>query len=209
MLTDTAISALVMLFVTVAPFEVASMFFVLAVNASPEQRRQLALRACVIGFLVLLAFALGGNRLLGALQIGLPAFRAAGGILLLGLARDLLFAKPSGLSSITPGEEEEAAGQPDIAVFPLAIPLIAGPGSMTAIVLLTGQADNAGQMVVVLLALLAIMALTCGAMLAAERLFRLMGRTGVNVIARVSGILLAALAMQFLFDGLRQSGLLH
>ncbi|MDJ0390928.1 MarC family protein [Roseomonas sp. E05] len=208
-MTDTAISALVMLFVTVAPFEVASMFFVLAANASPEQRRQLALRACMTGFLVLVAFALGGNRLLGALQVGLPAFRAAGGVLLLGLARDLLFAKPSGLSSITPGEEAEATGQADIAVFPLAIPLIAGPGSMTAIVLLTGQADNAGQMVVVLLALLAIMALTFGAMLAAERLFRLLGRTGVNVIARVSGILLAALAMQFLFDGLRQSGLLH
>lgn len=165
----------------------------------------MALRASVIGFLILLAFGLGGNRLLTALQIGLPAFRAAGGVLLLGLARDLLFAKPSGLSSITPGEEAEAAGQAEIAVFPLAIPLIAGPGSMTAVVLLTGQAQTATQLIVVLLALLAIMALTFGAMLAAERLFRLLGRTGVNVIARVSGILLAALAMQFL----SQSGLLH
>jgi len=206
---EIALSAVTILLVTVGPIEVASMFVALTAGTSTHSKQRLALSASLIGAAVLLAFALGGNRLLALLQVGLPAFRTAGGILLLRLSADLLLARHSGLSSITRGEEREAAHHSDIAVFPLAIPLIAGPGSMTAVVLLMGRAQDAANAVVVVVAIGVVVGLTFAAMLAADRLVRLLGLTGINVIARVSGILLAALAMQFVFDGLGQSGLFH
>jgi multiple antibiotic resistance protein len=205
-MTQALLRALVTLVVTVGPVEVAAMFLALTMGRPAESRRRLAWRASAIAFGVLVAFGLGGERLLAAMRIGLPAFRAAGGVLLLGVARDQLFAQHSGLSSITAHEEAEAAALPDIAVFPLAIPLIAGPGSMTAMVLLAGPTPIGLQGAAAGLALVAVMGLTLVAMLAADRLVRLLGRTGANVVARVSGVLLAALAMQFLFDGLKDSG---
>jgi multiple antibiotic resistance protein len=208
-MTELAFSALAILLVTVGPVEVAAMFMALTAGASAETRRRLALGASMIGAAVLVAFALGGNRLFALLQVGLPAFRTAGGILLLRLSADMLLARHSGLSSITRGEEREAAHHADIAVFPLAIPLIAGPGSMTAVVLLMGRAGDAADAAMVVAAIGAVVGLTLAAMLAADRLVRLLGLTGINVIARVSGILLAALAMQFVLDGLGQSGLFH
>ena len=203
---EAALKALVTLVVTVGPIEVAAMFLALTAGRPQAERRRMAWRASVIAFVVLLAFGLGGGRLLAAMRVGLPAFRAAGGVLLLAVARDQLFAQHSGLSSITAGEAAEAAALPDLAVFPLAIPLIAGPGSMTAMVLLSGAAPLGLQGAIVAAALVAVMALTLVAMLAAGRVVGLLGRTGANVVARVSGVLLAALAVQFLFDGLRDSG---
>ncbi|MDE2581974.1 MAG: MarC family protein [Rhodospirillales bacterium] len=203
---EAALKALVTLLVTVGPIEVAAMFLALTADRSPAARRRHAWRASLIAFLILLAFALGGSALLAALRVGLPAFRAAGGVLLLGVARDQLFAQHSGLSSITQPEEAEAAALPDLAVFPLAIPLIAGPGSMTAIVLLAGPDPIGSQAGITIGALVVVMAITLLAMLAADRVVQALGRTGANVVARVSGVLLAALAMQFLFDGLRDSG---
>ena len=196
--------ALVTLAVTVGPVEVAAMFLALSAGRPAAARRRVAARAAGIALLVLAAFALGGARLLAALRVGLPAFRAAGGVLLLGVARDQLFAHPSALSSITEGEAAEAAGFGDIAAFPLAVPLIAGPGSMTAMVLLSGD-TLVGAWVAIAAAAL-VLGGTLVAMLASELLTRVLGRTGTNVVARVSGVLLAALAMQFLFDGLRGSG---
>lgn len=203
---EAALRALVTLLVTVGPIEVAAMFLALTADRPQAARRRLAWRASGIAFVVLLAFGLGGGRLLAALRVGLPAFRAAGGVLLLGVARDQLFAQHSGLSSITQPEEAEAAGLPDIAAFPLAIPLIAGPGSMTAMVLLAGRTPIGMPAGIAIGALVVVMAITLAAMLAADRLVQLLGRTGANVVARLSGVLLAALAVQFLFDGLRDSG---
>jgi multiple antibiotic resistance protein len=138
----------------------------------------------------------------------LPAFRTAGGVLLMMVAADLLLAQHSAVSSITSTEEQEARQhQTDMAIFPLAIPLTAGPGSMTAVVLLMGKANTYPEMGMVLAALAVMMAITFVSMLASDQLMRLLHRTGANVIARVSGVLLAALAMQFIFDGLSQSGL--
>jgi multiple antibiotic resistance protein len=120
--------------------------------------------------------------------------------------RTLLLAKRSAISSITSTEEHEAQNQQtDIAVFPLAIPLTAGPGSMTAVVLLMGRAHDALDMGLVLAALAVVIGMTFAAMLLSDRMMRVLGVTGANVIARVSGILLAALAMQFIFDGLSAS----
>lgn len=204
---DVFLTAVTTLFVAIGPLDLAPIFIGLTAGHGTAARAKLALIATGVASVVLLAFAFGGNELLQLLGVGLPAFRTAGGILLLMVAADLLLAKHSGVSSITPGEEEEAKARHDIAVVPLAIPLIAGPGSMTAIVLLMGKATSVGATAFVLAGLAAVMAMSLIAMLAADRLVKVMGVTGANAVARISGILLAALAMQFVFDGLAGSGL--
>jgi len=201
-------TAFATLFVAVGPVEVGSMFLALTAGMAKAERRNTAIVSAIVSAVVLTAFALGGIQLLGLIGVGLPAFRTAGGVLLLMVAADLLLAKHSAISSITPLEEGEAQRhETDVAVFPLAIPLTAGPGSMTAIVLLMGKAHGPLDMAAVLGALGLIVLLTLGAMLASDRLMKLLRKTGANVIARVSGVLLAALAMQFIFDGLSDSGL--
>jgi multiple antibiotic resistance protein len=196
------------LFVAVGPVEVGSMFLALTAGMTRPQRRNTAIVSASVATAVLVAFALGGIQLLGLIGVGLPAFRTAGGVLLLMVAADLLLAQHSAISSITPTEEGEARShETDVAVFPLAIPLTAGPGSMTAVVLLMSKAHGPADLAAVLAALGAIMLLTFVTMLASEPLMRLLHKTGANVIARVSGIFLAALAMQFIFDGLSDSGL--
>ena len=202
-----AAAAFATLLVTVGPIEVASVFAMLTASAKESVRRRLAVEACLLGGAVLVVFAFIGNGLLSALQIGLAAFRAAGGVLLLYLAREMVFSPGAGFAPLTRGEQREAAGHTDIVVFPLAIPLIAGPGTMTAVILLVGRVQGWFDFAVIMIALLAVLGLTLAAMLAAGHLVRLLGVTGVNVVARVSGIILAALAMQFLFDALREIGL--
>jgi multiple antibiotic resistance protein len=184
------------------------MFLALTAGMDKTHRRNIAIVSAAVATIVLLAFALGGIQLLGLIGVGLPAFRTAGGVLLLMVAADLLLAKHSAISSINAAEESEAQRhETDIAVFPLAIPLTAGPGSMTAVVLLMGKARAPADIAAVMAALALIMLLTFAAMLASDRLMRILRKTGANVIARVSGVLLAALAMQFIFDGLSDSGL--
>ncbi len=201
----TFISAFTTLFVAIGPVEVAAMFLALTPGIDVATKRRLAIVAAGVAAGVLLAFALGGIQLLSLIGVGLPAFRTAGGVLLLMTSAEMLLRRHTGLTSITPPEEMEAKRQPDIAVFPLAIPLTAGPGSMTAIVLLMGRAHTHLADGMVLLALLLNILLVFAAMLLSQGLMRVLGTTGVNVVARVSGILLAALAMQFIFDGLTAS----
>lgn len=206
---DLAVTAFVTFLVTVGPLDMVPLFTSLTAHVRPVRRRRLALQATLVAAGVLFAFAFGGEALLAALGIGAPAFRIAGGILLLLLAIDLVFARHTGLSSITPTEEIEAEREQAIAVFPLAIPLIAGPGAMTAVVLLMGRAAGEPAFQAIVLAMLALaLLLALAAMLVAESILRLLGVTGVNVVARVSGILLAALAVQFVLDGIRASGVL-
>ena len=207
-LLDIALRAFIMFFVTVGPLEVVPVFLALTPGVAPARRRQLGDRAVAIAGAVLLIFAFGGERLLHVLGISFAALRIGGGILLLLLAVDLVFARQSGLSSITPTEEKEAGRGMDISVFPLAIPLLAGPGAMTAAVLLVGSQSTslAGQAVVVLMLALVMLIALAVLRLSAAVVQRL-GITGINVAARVFGILLAALAMQFVLDGLRESGL--
>ena len=201
------LTAFTTLFVAVGPLEVVPLFLALTGNASAKERRSVALTATGTASAVLFLFAFGGVQLLGLLGVGLPAFRTAGGILLMMVAADLLLAKHSGISSITTQEEQEAKNRAGIAVVPLAIPLIAGPGSMTAIVLLMSKVHTIAQGAAVMAALVIVMALTLLCMLSGGRLMKILGVTGSNAVARVSGILLAALAMQFIFDGLSASRL--
>lgn len=147
---------------------------------------------------------MAGNLFLKLLHVSLPAFQVAGGVLLFLQALTLTFSK-SGLSSITEGEQREAQRPGDIAVFPLAFPLIAGPGSLAAIVLLMGRVDGWANGAAIITILLACLAITFIAMLAAERLAALLGETGTDVVGRISGVLLAALAVQFMFEGVRQA----
>ena len=207
---EFAASAIVMLLVTIGPLETAAIFGVLTAAARRPERRRLAFRSVVIAGGVLVVFAIGGMKFLGLLQVGMPAFEVAAGILLLLQSIELIFGHPAGLSTLTKSEEREAQRSDEIAVFPLAIPLIAGPASITTTMLLMGQAGTDPVRVVVLfLMLLLALALTYAALILVDSLGRALGVTGTNVIARLSGILLAALAVQFIFDGIEESHLLR
>jgi multiple antibiotic resistance protein len=179
------------------------MFASLTAGHSGVERRRIALRAVSIAAVVLVGFALVGEWLLGVLGIELAAFRIAGGILLLLLSIDMVMVRHSGLRTTTTKEEEESGVRADVSVFPLAIPLVAGPGAMTSVVLLMSAAEDAARSALLVGELLAVLALTLGCFLLASRLLRWLGITGVNVVTRVSGLLLAALAVQFGVDGVR------
>lgn len=203
-MTEILTTAFVTFLVTVDPFGVAPLFVGLTAHASAAERRRLAVRGVVIGSGILIVFALVGEPLLRALGIGLPAFRIAGGILLLLLAVEMVMARQSGLRAMTPGEDAETHSRSDISVFPLGIPLIAGPGAITSVVLLVGKesGDIAAQAAVIGV-LVAVLILTLVCLLLAGQLMRVLGVTGINVISRVSGIVVAALAVQFMIDGVR------
>jgi multiple antibiotic resistance protein len=194
-------NSFVTLLVIVDPLGLAPIFAALTRGYPEKRKREAAIRGTVLGGAILLIFALVGDALLGALGIGLAAFRTAGGILLFLLALDMIFARPSGLRSRSVREQEEESYQDDISVFPLAIPLIAGPGAITTVLLYTGGSDVA-RTTVFIGVILAVLLLSLGALLLAPRIMRLFGETGANVLSRVLGVLLAALAVQFVFDGL-------
>jgi multiple antibiotic resistance protein len=207
---EFAASAIVMLLVTIGPVETAAIFGLLTSGPRRPARRRLAAQAVAIGGGVLVVFSIGGTKFLQALQVSMPAFEVAAGILLLLQSIELIFAHPAGLSTLTASEEREAELSNEIAVFPLAIPLIAGPASITAAMLLMGQAaSDPVRVATFFLALLLALALTYVVLILVDPLGRVLGVTGINVIARVSGILLAALAVQFILDGIRDSHLLR
>jgi multiple antibiotic resistance protein len=194
----------VTLLVIVDPVGSAAIFATLTRGAPEALRWRIAWRGTVIAGTLILAFAFGGAALLGAMGITLPAFRIAGGILLFLLAIDMVFARPSGIRNPTAPEEKEAEHRADISVFPLAFPLLAGPGALTSIVLLMGRAASPLAAAGVIAALLAVMALTLLLLRAAPQVMRLLGVTGANVVSRVLGIILAALAAQLVLDGITE-----
>jgi multiple antibiotic resistance protein len=172
-------------------------------NTEAERRRQ-AIRATVIATIVLLSFALLGGWLLSALGIGLPAMKVAGGVLLFLLAVDMVMGQT--FLRASPAEQQAGAEEHDISVFPLAIPLLAGPGGMTSMVLATQQAEgDLVQLAAVFAALVVVLVLTLVCLVSAGTVARLLGRTGGHVIGRVLGVLLAALAAQITLEGVRQS----
>jgi multiple antibiotic resistance protein len=205
---ETAVVAFATLFATVGPLDVAAMFAALTSDDPPRVRRRMAVRGVLIATAILLFFAFAGELMLQSLGISLPALRIAGGILLLLIGIEMVFAISSGGTSTTDEEIREASAKADIAVFPLATPLIAGPGAMGASILLMSDTD--GQILLkaaVIGSLLAVLLLTLVGMLLATQLQRVFGVTGMHVITRVLGVLLSALAVQFMLDGLLASGL--
>ena len=207
-MTETAGLALATFFATIGPLDVAAMFAVLTANQTAQQKRSIAIRGLLISTVILVSFALIGEHLLAGLGISLAALRAAGGILLLLIGIDMVFARSSGGTSTTDEEEQEAISKTDISVFPLATPLIAGPGTMGAAILLMAnqEGDVTGQ-VIIIASLLAILLLTFVSLLLAGKIEKLFGVTGMHVITRIMGVLLSALAVQSIFDGIKQSGM--
>jgi len=205
---ETGGLALATFFATIGPLDVAAMFAALTADQTAHQKRAVAIRGTLIGTVILVAFALIGELLLARLGISLAALRAGGGILLLLIGIDMVFARSSGGTSTTDDEDKEAVSKADISVFPLATPLIAGPGAMgAAILLMANQDGNLTGQAIVIGSLLAILFLTFISLLLASKIQSLLGVTGMQVITRVMGVLLTALAVQFIFDGIKQSGL--
>ena len=207
-IVKTGLLAFTTFFATVSPVDTAAIYAAITPKATDTQRRAMAIKGTLIAGAILLTFALLGNEILSRLGITLAAMKTAGGILLLLIAIDMVFARPSGVSSTTEDETEEAGHKDDVSVFPLATPLIAGPGTMGAVTLLSAKAHgNIGQEAAIIVAIFAILAITLTVLLVAGRLQKLLGVTGMNVISRVVGVLLAALSVQFIFDGIASSGL--
>jgi len=206
---ETAALSLATFFATIGPLDVAAIFAALTGNATLQHRRSMAIRGTLIATVILLSFALAGEVLLASLGISLAALRTAGGILLLLIGIEMVFARTTGGTSTTDEEEQEALLKQDISVFPIATPLIAGPGAMGAAILLMADAEgDLTHQMIVLSCLLAMLLATCIGMLLASRIQQLLGIIGMHVITRVMGVLLCALAVQFIFDGIANSGLL-
>lgn len=191
---------------TIGPIDAATVFATLTATGTLEHKRSMAIRATLIASVILVTFALIGESLLASLGISLAALRTAGGILLLLMGIDMVFARSSGGTSTTDEEEREAISKQDISIFPIATPLIAGPGSMGAAILLMANTEgDLTQQVIIVTSLLAILLLTGIALLLASKIHRLLGVTGMYVISRIMGVLLSALAVQFILDGIKQS----
>jgi len=203
MLLDYAISALLTLFVVVDPVALAPTFLTVTEGMPRASRRSVAVRASIIAGAILAGAALIGDWLLATLEITLSAFRIAGGLLLFSIATEMVF----GVRSRHEGEAAEQALEErvrNVAAFPLAIPLLAGPGAITAAVLLAGRANRDLVLLAVLIAVVIVVAAaSLVSFLLAERLGRLLGMTGNIVLSRLLGVLLAALAVQYVVDGIR------
>ncbi|MEM6712640.1 MAG: MarC family protein [Pseudomonadota bacterium] len=207
MLIDFISNAFVTLLVTIDPVGLAPLFVTLTQGMNKAERREVALRGCSIGFCILLVFGIGGQTFLDALGITLPAFRIAGGLLLFWLAFEMVFEKRNERRSRGTNRAIDEEHVKNVAVFPLAIPLIAGPGAISAMVLLSHEAEQAAGIAgfLTLVGVLAGMILFCLVIfLLAERIERLMGNTGRIILTRLLGVILAALAVQFIADGVTQ-----
>ena len=204
-LTELFLSAFVTFFVVIDPPGCAPIYAGLTKGASAAQARNMALRATMIASIILLIFALFGQELLNALHIELNSFRIAGGLMLFFIAFDMVFEKR------TQRREERAekiAATPeieDVSVFPMAMPMLAGPGAIAAVMLLMNEANGLSESLEVLAALAAVLVITAASLVAAGPLIRLLGDKVEAVITRLLGVLLAALAAQYVIDGLKGS----
>lgn len=207
---EYALTSFTTFFATVGPVEAAVLFATLTPKMAQSERAAIAMRATAIASLILLVFTLLGQPLLDELGVTIPALQTAGGIILLMIALDMIFARPTSAFKLTEPEDVEAQTKDDIAVFPLATPLLAGPGAMSAGIVLAANAEgNALALATTVGALAAVMVITLGLLLASHQLNRMLGITAQRVLMRVFGILLSGIAVQAVFNGVGASGLLR
>ena len=206
---DLFLDTLIIMFVVIDPLGIAPVFAALTHGDSQADKRRTAIRGTLIAGGILLVFVLAGDALLRVLGIGMPAFQISGGVLLFLLAVDMVFARHSGLRSTTEREQNEAKTKKDISVFPLAIPLIAGPGALTTVLLKVGeQGDDVRVIGTLLLVLFIVLLTTLISLFFSARIMHIIGETGANVVSRVFGVILAALAIQYVLDGWQAGSLL-
>ncbi len=197
----------VVFFVVVEPISLIPLFTGLTTGAAPQYKRRMAFKAVSVAAAILLLFALGGAAFLGVMGISLEAFRIFGGLLLFLLALEMVFARQSGARTST-DEAAEARQKTDISVFPLAFPFIAGPGALATILLWFGPVHpttDTTLFILMLIAVAVVLATALVCLLLADPLMRILGVTGANVLGRLLGVILGALAVQFVLDGLRQA----
>ncbi len=192
------------LFVVIDPIGTTPVFIALTRGMSARLKRAIALRSCLIAAAILSLFAFAGEAVLGFIGITMPAFRIAGGLLLFLTALDMLFERRTKRRSDQASEAEEE--MPDPSVFPMAIPLLAGPGAITSVILLTSQASDAAALATVMGVLFGVLLIALLLLLASGWIERALGRIGITVITRLLGLLLAALSVQFVADGLLAFG---
>ncbi|ESZ86036.1 MAG: MarC family transcriptional regulator [Blastomonas sp. CACIA14H2] len=199
------VSAFITLFVVIDPPGCAPIYASMTTGANAQQRRSMAIRAVVVAGGILLVFALFGEVLLSALHIELNSFRIAGGIMLFLIALDMVFEKRTERREQRAQKVMKTPEIEDVSIFPMAMPMIAGPGSIASVMLLVSQNTGLDRALTILAALLAVLLLTLVALLTAGPLMKLLGQQAEAVITRLLGVLLAALAAQFVIDGLRAS----
>lgn len=202
---DSLINAFTTLMVTIDPPGLAPLFLALTTGMNRSQRTQVALRGSLIAFGILAAFALFGSSVLGVLGISIGAFRIAGGLLLFWIAFEMVFEKRQDRKEKTAEVAITRDHIHNISVFPLALPLIAGPGAISATILLSGSLQSSVDRSQLIVVIAACLVLTFAALLIAERLDRFLGMTGRAILTRLLGVILAALAAQFVVDGIRSA----
>ncbi|MEH6758382.1 MAG: MarC family protein [Parasphingorhabdus sp.] len=199
------LSAFITFFVVIDPPGCAPIYASLTGSAPPRQRRIMAIRAVIVAALILAVFAAFGEQLLGALGISLDSFRIAGGIMLFIIALEMVFEKRTQRRE---DRAQEIIDQPeieDVSIFPMAMPMIAGPGSIAAVMLLMSQNEGLENSLIIMAAMVAVLSLTLTGLLLAGPLMRVLGGNVEAVLTRVLGVLLGALAVQFVIDGLKAS----
>lgn len=207
---EIAIPVFVTLFVVIDPIAIAPIFAALTVDSDAAHRRTMALKGCFVGALVLFFFALLGKSFLGALGISMAAFRAAGGVMLFLIAMDMVFEKRTERREkrvehlVEEHEAHPEQDHEDISVFPIAVPMLSGPGAIATVMLLMSdyQGDATAQ-TIVLATLALVILITLVLLLLATRILDAVGQSVANVLTRVLGMILAALAAQYIFDGIR------
>ena len=200
------ITTFVTLFVVIDPLALVPLFLALTRGKPAEARRRIAIRACLTAIGILTVFGAFGEAVLAFAGISMPAFRVAGGLLLFLTALDMLFERRTKRRENQAEEAEEDDGH-DPSVFPLAIPLIAGPGAIASTILLAGQHPGLPGLAVVVAVMIFVVALSMVSFMLSDLMEKMLGKTGINVITRLLGMLLAALAVQFVLDGLRDFGI--
>ena len=203
-LSQFALIAFSSLFIIVDPFATAPLFVTMTAEDRPDKQHQMAWRACMAACVALTLFALLGDGILRLFSITIGAFRIAGGLILLGIGLNMLRVRDS-REIQTPEEVQEGVEKEDIALIPLAFPMLSGPGAISTVMVLTQQTQGVAYLGVLLVAIVVTCSISYVILRHAARVINLLGPTGLRMLSRLMGLLLAAIAVQFLLDGLEEA----